>query len=269
MYISINSIIYLLGAIFSILAVLSSRSNIPSFFSRKRIIRLLKVENKDLDNALKKLRKLYYYEYDAFTVLPIVTIFLVLGTSGVIKFTQDAYHSIIVIVLLVFLSFSLITTSKLPSLYHKNVDEITDSLRKIVDRIKLAETIFISVLLMDVFMTAVSISSNNTTNEILFQIMSILVTGAFVIAYLLFIIAITLRGIERKYLIKLMDEKKLPSLSVKIKLKGLQNIIIGDIVLLDFSNIVIQEVDGYKVGLEYNKVETISAKSNQKNEEMP
>jgi hypothetical protein len=142
-------------------------------------------------------------------------------------------------------------------------------LRKIVDRIKLAETIFISVLLMDVFMTAVSISSNNTTNEILFQIMSILVIGAFVIAYLLFIIAITIRGIERKYLIKLMDEKKLPSLSVKIKLKGLQNIIIGDIVLLDFSDIVIQEVDGYKVGLEYNKVETISAKSNQKNEEMP
>ena len=269
MYISINSIIYLLGAILSILAVLSSRSNIPSFFSRKRIIRLLKVENKDLDNALKKLRKLYFYNYGPIALFSIVIIFFLLDGSGVIQFTQDAYHSIIEIVLLVFLSFYLITTSKLPSLYHKNVDEITDSLRKIVDRIKLAETIFISVLLMDVFMTAVSISSNNTTNEILFQIMSILVIGAFVIAYLLFIIAITIRGIERKYLIKLMDEKKLPSLSVKIKLKGLQNIIIGDIVLLDFSDIVIQEVDGYKVGLEYNKVETISAKSNQKNEEMP
>ena len=268
MYISINSIIYLLGAIFSILAILYSRSNIPSFFSRKRIVQLLKDENKDLDNALEKIRKLYIYDYYAFTVLPIVIIFLVLGISGLIQFTQNVFHIIIVIVFLVFFLFFEITIRKLPSLYQKNIDEITDSLRKIIDGINLAGTTSVSVLIMDVFMSAESISSNNTTGEILLQIMSILVIGAFAIAYLLFIIAITIRGMERNYLIKLMGEKKLPTLSVKIKLKEHEKQIVGDLLLLDFSKIVIQEADGYKLGLEYNKVETISAKSNQKTEKM-
>lgn len=269
MYISINSIIYLLGAIFSILAVLSSRSNIPSFFSRKRIIRLLRDENQDLDNALKKLRKWYFKDYDAFTVLPIVTIFLVLGISGVIQFTTNVDHIVIIIVFFAFIFYESVTTMKLPSLYQKNVDEITDSLRKIVDRTEIGETTFVSALIMNVFMSAESISPNNTTDEFLLQLIAILVIGAIVIAYVLFIIALTIRGMERNYLIKLMDEKKLPTLSVKIKLKGRENIIIGDIVLLDFSKIVIQEADDYMLGLEYNKVETISAKSNQKNEEMP
>ena len=269
MYISINNLIYFLGAVLSIFVLFSSRSNIPSFFSRKRIIQLLRDENHDLDNALKKLRKWYYYDYDDFTVLPIVTIFFVLGISGVIQFTQDVFSIIIVIVYLVFLAFYRITIRKLPSLYQKNVDEITDSLRKIVDRIKLAETISVSALIMDVFMRAVNISFNNTTDEILLQIISILVIGTIVIAYVLFIIALTIRGIERNYLIKLIEEKKLPSLSVKIKLKGHENQIIGDLLLLDFSKIVIQDADGYRLSFEYSTVETIGAKSNQKNEEMP
>ncbi len=263
MYTSTNNILYLIGAISSILTVFFSRSKIPSFFSRNRIIRLLKVENQDLDKALKKLRKPYFYYYDAFILVLIVIIFLILGISGLIHFTQDVFHIIMVIVSSIFVIFYLITISKLASLYHKNKDKIMDSLTKIIDWIELVETILVSTLIMDVFMSALSVSPNNTAEENLLQLIAILVTGTIVITYMLFIMKLTTRGIERNYLVKLIEEKKLPSLLVKIRVKGKENVIIGDIVLLDFSNIVIEEVDGYKMSLEYDKVETISSKSNQ------
>jgi hypothetical protein len=168
-----------------------------------------------------------------------------------------------VIVSSIFVIFYLITISKLASLYHKNKDKIMDSLTKIIDWIELVETILVSTLIMDVFMSALSVSPNNTAEENLLQLIAILVTGTIVITYMLFIMKLTTRGIERNYLVKLIEEKKLPSLLVKIRVKGKENVIIGDIVLLDFSNIVIEEVDGYKMSLEYDKVETISSKSNQ------
>ena len=269
MYISINSIIYLLGAIFSILAVLSSRSNIPSFFSRKRIIRLLRDENQDLDNALKKLRKLYYYEYDAFTVLPIVTIFLVLGISGVIQFTPDVDQIIITIVYSAFILFSLVITWKLNSFYQKTVDEVTVLLRKIGDRIRMADASVVSSLDMVVFLSEGYIFDNQDLPGGLLQIIVLYVVVIVIIAFLLFLSALTLRNIERNYVVMLNNEGKLPILSVKIKLKGRENQIIGDLLLLDFSKIVIQDADGYRLSFEYSTVETIGAKSNQKNEEMP
>jgi hypothetical protein len=265
MYISTNNLLYLIGAISSILAVFFSRSNIPSFFSRNRIIRLLKFENQDLDKALKKLHKPHFYYYDAFIFFSLVIIFLILGIFGLIHFTQDVFHMIMVIVSSIFLVFYLFTISKLASLYHKNEDKITDSLTKIIEWIELVETLLVSTLIMDVFMSAVSLSPNNTVEENQLQLIAILVIGIIVITYMLFIKKLTIRGIERNYMLRLIEEKKLPSLLVKIKVKGRENTIIGNIVLLDISNILIEEMDGYKMSLEYNKIETISSKSIQNN----
>ena len=269
MYISINNLIYFLGAVLSIFVLFSSRSNIPSFFSRKRIIQLLRDENQDLDNALKKLRKLYYDHYDAFTVLPIITIFFVLGISGVIQFTPDVDQIIITIVYSVFILFSLVISWKLSSLHQKTVDEVTILLRKIGDGIRMTEASAVSSLAMVVFLGWGYIFFNQDLSGGLLQIIVISVVVIFIIAFLLFLSALTLRNIERNYVVMLNNEGKLPTLSVKIKLKGHENQIVGDLLLLDYSKIVIQEADGYRLSFEYSTVETIGAKSNQKNEEMP
>ena len=266
MYISINNLIYLLEAIFSIIVLFSSRSNIPSFFSRKRIIQLLRDENQDLDNALKKLRKLYYDHYDAFTVLPIITIFFVLGISGVIQFTPDVDQIIITIVYSVFILFSLVISWKLSSLHQKTVDEVTILLRKIGDWIRMADASVVSSLAIVVFLSGGYIFNNQDLSEGLLQIIALSVVVIVIIAFLLFLSALTLRNIERNYVVMLNNEGKLPTLSVKIKLKGHENQIVGDLLLLDYSKIVIQEADGYRLSFEYSTVETIGAKSNQKNE---
>ena len=269
MYISINSIIYLFGAILSILAVLSSRSNIPSFFSRKRIIRLLRDENPDLDNALKKLHKWHYSDYDAFTVFPIITILFVLGISGAIQFTIDVDQIIIIIVYSAFIFFYSVITRELKSLFEKTVDEVTVLLRKIGDWIRMADASVVSSLAMVVILSGGYIFNNQDLSGGLLQIMVISVVVIVVIAFLLFLSALTLRNIERNYVVMLNNEGKLPNLSVKIKLKRHEKQIVGDLLLLDFSKIVIQEADGYRLSFEYSTVETIGAKSNQKNEEMP
>ena len=271
MYISINNIIYLLGTILSIYVVFSSRGNIPSFnipsfFSRKRIIRLLRDENPDLDNALKKLHKWHYSDYDAFTVFPIIAFFSVLGISGAIQFTPDVDRIVITIVYSAFIFFYLIITWKLNSFHEKTVDGITVLLRKIGDWIRMADASVVSSLVIVVFLSGGYIFNNQDLSEGLLQIIALSVVVIVIIAFLLFLSALTLRNIERNYVVMLNNEGKLPTLSVKIKLKGHEKQIVGDLLLLDFSKIVIQEADGYRLSFEYSTVETIGAKSNQKNE---
>ena len=113
MYVSINNILYFIGAVLSIMMLIPNSSSILSFFSRKRIIQLLRDENQELDDALKALRKWYYYDYDAFTVFPIITIFFVLGISSAIQFTPDVDQIIIIIVYSAFILFSLVISWKL------------------------------------------------------------------------------------------------------------------------------------------------------------
>ena len=220
MYISINNIIYLLGAILSIIVLFTSRGNIPSFFSRKRVIRLLRDENLDLDNALKKLRKWYYYDYDAFTVFPLIVIFLFLGISGAIQFTPDVDEIIIIIVYYASIIFSLINARKLKLLYPKKVDEVTVSLRRIADRTKMADAIAVSSLVMVVLDSGGYIFFNLGISEGLVQIIVLSVVVIAIISFLLFLSAKTLRNIERNYVVMLNNEEKLPTLTVKIKLKG-------------------------------------------------
>ena len=273
MYISINNIIYLLGTILSIYVLFSSRGNIPSFnipsfFSRKRIIRLLRDENPDLDNALKKLHKWHYSDYDAFTVFPIITIFFVLGISGAIQFTIDVDQIIIIIVYSAFIFFYSVITWKLNSFYQKTVDEVTVLLRKIGDWIRMADASVVSSLAMVVFLSGGYIFNNQDLSGGLIQIIVLSVVVMLIIAFLIFLSAFTLRNIERNYVVMLNNEGKLPTLSVKIKLNGHEKQIVGDLLLLDYSKIVIQEADGYRLSFKYSTVETIGAKSNQKNEEM-
>lgn len=268
MNISINNLIYLFGAILSIIVLFSSRINIPSFFPRKRIVQLLRDENQDLDNALKKLRNWYFYNYDNFTVLPIITIFLVLGISGAIQFTPDVDRIIITMIYSVYIIFNFFMTLKLKSFYQKKVDEVTVFLRRISDLTKMAETIAVSSLVLVVFYSWGYILYNLGISGGLVQITVVSAVVIAIIAFLLFLSANTLRSIERNYVVMLNNEGKLPTLSVKIKLKGRENQIVGDLLLLDFSKIVIQEADGYRLSFEYSTVETIGAKSNHKNEEL-
>lgn len=259
MYVSINNIIYLFGAILSILVLFASRSNTPSFFSRKRIIQLLRSENKDLNNVLKKLRKWYYYKYVFFTLIPIVVIFSVLSIFSVIQFTAYINDIIITGVEATFVVFYMIITRKLHTLYQKKIDEVMDSLRRIVDFTKMAETTFVSALMMDIIIGVGNILSNQSISDALTQITVLSVIGIYVIAFILFLSAVQIRSIESNYMLNLKIEGKMPLLSVKIRLKGQYKPIKGDILLLDSSYIVIQEADGYRYSLEYNKVEVIGA----------
>jgi hypothetical protein len=268
MYISINNLLYSIGAIISILVLFSSSSNIPSFFSRKRIFQLLRDENQDLDSALKKLRKWYFYNYDVFTVVPITAIFLVLDISGVLQFTSYVSSIIIIIVYSAFIVFYLGIIWKLPSIFRKNVDEITASLRKIVDWIKIFNTVIVSTIVMVALSNVGNILSNRSMVEGLLQIIEIFVLGTFAIAYTLSLSGLIIRGIEGRYLVKLKNEGKLPSVSVKINLKGKDKPIIGDLVSFDLSKFVVQEADGYRLSLEYNKVDTIGSMT-KKNEHIP
>lgn len=269
MNVSINNILYLLGAVLSILTLLASGSNIPSFFSRGRFLRLLRDENRYLDDALRKLRKLHYSDYDYFIMIPALVILVLEAISGKIKFTQETSLLILLIVYNAFLIFHSISMSKLTPLYKKNTVEITEPLRKIIDSTRIADTIIIWAVFVLVLLTADNYLYNQALSESLLQLTLLSVAGVGVISFIVFLSALRIRHIEQIFLFKLNREGKLAPISVKIRLKRQDAQITGNLVTLDFSTFVIQEADGYKLSLEYNKVETVSAKSNQKNKEMP
>lgn len=266
MYVSINNILYFIGAVLSIMMLIPNSSSILSFFSRKRIIQLLRDENQELDDALKALRKWYYYDYDAFTVFPIMSIFLILAATGAIQFNAYVDRIVIVIVYLVYLIFNETIIWKLKSLYQKKVDEVTLFLRRIADWTKIADAIAVSSLVMIVLDSGGYIFYNIGITGGLVQIIVLSVVVIVIITFLLFLSSLVLRNIERNYVVLLNNERRLPTLSVKIKLKKREDQIVGILLLLDYSRIVIQEADGYKISFEYSTVETIGAKPCQKNE---
>ncbi|HLI47025.1 MAG TPA: hypothetical protein VKU94_07525, partial [Geobacterales bacterium] len=255
-------------AVLSILTLLASRSNIPSFFSRGRFLRLLRDENQDLDNALRELRKVYYSDYDYFIMIPALVILMLGGIFGKIKLSQETDLLILTIVYNAFLIFHASSLSKLTPLYKKNTKEITEPLRKIVDSTRIANAIIIWVVFVLVLLTAYNSLYNEALSESLLQLTLLSVVGGGVISFILFLSALRIRHIEQIFLFKLNREGKLAPISVKIRLKRQDAQITGNLVTLDFSTFVIQEADGYKLSMEYNKVETVSAKSNQKNKEM-
>jgi hypothetical protein len=264
MYISINSIIYLLGAIFSALMLFYSKNNIPSFFARKRIIDLLRDENQDIDLSLKKLRKLYYTDYDIFTVFPVLIIFLILVFIGIIKLTPNFDLKIIIVIDLIFTFFTMGITGHLDSIYRENIEKMTNSLRKIGDLIRMVDSVIVTIIFIVVFVSSVNIVSKENFGESITQIIMIFVLGISVTIYIFYISALIIRNIEDGYLIQLNMAGKLPLISIKIKLKGQGSLIIGYFLGLSLNKFIIQEVDGYRLSLEYNKIELISSKSNQK-----
>lgn len=268
MNVSINNILYLLGAVLGILTLLASGSNTPSFFSRGRFLRLLRDENRDLDDALRKLRKLYYTDYDYFIAIPALVILVLEAISGKIKFTQETGLLILSIVYNAFLIFHAINMSKLTPLYKKNTVEITEPLRKIIDSTRIADTIFVWVVFVLVLLTADNYLYNQALSESLPQLTLLSVAGIGLIAFILFLSALRIRHIEQIFLLKLNREGKLALILVKIRLKRQDAPITGELITLDFSTFVVQETDGYKLSLEYNKVETVSVKYNKKNKEM-
>lgn len=140
MNLTISTLFYFIGAILSILSLFVSKSSIPSFFSRGRILQSLRDENQDLNDALKKLRKRYFSDYNRFILLIVLVIFIVVFGYIKIRFTLENGFFILYIVYLGFVFFNMVNFFKLTSLFKKNVDKITDSLRKIVDRAKMSET---------------------------------------------------------------------------------------------------------------------------------
>ena len=259
MYPSIGSIIYVFGAILSVITLFSTKSSIPSFFSRGRFLQLLRNENQDLDDILKKLRKLYFSDYSYFTVFPIVAIFSILSILGIIRLTLDVSIMVLDIIFVSFTGFVRIDDLKLTSLYMKNVDEVTDSLRKIVDKNKIVETVVVSTITMFIFLSAEHFVSNPIIYGGLLRIAVLSALGTIFLVLIVLQITIRIRSVERDYLFKLKNEGKLPPFSVKISLKRQNILILGNLESFDLSRLIIQETDGYRLSLEYNKVETISS----------
>ncbi len=266
MYISINSIVYFLGAIFSALMLFYSKNNIPSFFTRKRIIDLLRDENQDIDLSLKKLRKLYYTDYHIFTVFPVLIIFTILVFTGIIKFNSDLEQEMIIVMDLIFTFFTMGITGHLDSIYRENIEKMTSSLRKIGDLIRIVDSISVTIILMVVLVSLVNILSRENVGESITQMIVIFVLGVSITTYIFYISALIIRNIEDGYLIKLNMAGKLPPISIKMRLKGQNSLIIGYFLGLSLNKFIIQETDGYRLSLEYNKIEMISSKSNQKRE---
>jgi len=119
-----------------------------------------------------------------------------------------------------------------------------------------------------VIFSAQNIIPNSTISEGLFQLSLISLTGVGIIAYVHFISTLVIRRIERDYLVKLNNEGKLTLMWIKLRLKKPDTLLKGKLVSLDLSTFVIQEEDGYRLSLEYKKVETISAKPDQEIQEI-
>lgn len=81
-----------------------------------------------------------------------------------------------------------------------------------------------------------------------------------IMAYFLFLNAIIVRSIEQKYLIIQKKKHELPEMYVKIKMKNFVGQIIGRLDSVNFNLIIVEESDGFRLSLEYNKIESISAK---------
>ena len=260
MSLSINNIIYLFGAIISIFSLFISRSKMPSFFSYRRIIQVLRNENQEFDDVLSKLRKWNYSDYDLYIFTLSAIIFIVIFEFGNGKINlYDDFLSLF-LVYIVFAIFVSIVDWKRNSLFHKNVD-ITKSLRKIVDLTYFSDALIVWIVIMFIIIVSVpSFIFNNNVSANLFQIFLLFVVGILIIAYFLFLNAIIIGSIEQNYLIIQKNKHELPEMYVKVKMKNMENQIIGTLDSINLNFIIIEEPDGFRLSLEYNKIDSISVR---------
>jgi hypothetical protein len=94
----------------------------------------------------------------------------------------------------------------------------------------------------------------------LFQIFLLFVVGILIIAYFLFLNAIIIGSIEQNYLIIQKNKHELPEMYVKVKMKNMENQIIGTLDSINLNFIIIEEPDGFRLSLEYNKIDSISVR---------
>ena len=159
-----------------------------------------------------------------------------------------------------FAIFVSIVDWKRKSLFHKNVD-ITKSLRKIVDLTYFSDALIVWIVIMFIIIVGVpSFIFNNNVSANLFQIFLLFVVGILIIAYFLFLNAIIIGSIEQNYLIIQKNKHELPEMYVKVKMKNMENQIIGTLDSINLNFIIIEEPDGFRLSLEYNKIDSISVR---------
>ena len=266
MSLSINNVIYLFGAIISIFTLFISRSKMPSFFSRRRILKVLQKENKEFDDVLSKLRKWKYSDYDIYIYVPVLVIILVIYGFENNKISLYDDFLILFWVFILFVIFNYIVVSKQNSLFHKNAD-ITKSLQKIVDSLYISRALLLWIIFLFIFFVSFfSFLLNNNILENLFQISLLSIAGISIVAYFLFINTILIGSIEQNYLTMKKNRHELPEIYMKIKMKNTENALSGSLDSLRFSSITIDDTDGFRFSIEYNKIETIGVKSKLQNQ---
>lgn len=232
----------------------------PSFFSYRRILQVLRNEVQEFDYVLSKLHKWNYSDYDVYIFVPLLLVFFVIfqAENGRINLNDDFLF--LFLMYFVFSIFVAIVEWIRNSLFHKNED-ITKSLQQLVDSINISNTIIVVIIIDFIFTyTAASLFLHNNVIESLFQIFLLFIVGMLIMAYFLFLNAIIVRSIEQKYLIIQKKKHELPEMYVKIKMKNFVGQIIGSLDSINFNLIIVEESDGFRLSLEYNKIESISAK---------
>lgn len=246
---------YVFGSLAGLITVYLSRSTIPSFFSRRRILESLKDESQELSKALSNISKFEYSKLDFFIVFPLAIAIFIAEISGVLKLGTIYTTFFLIFVIFNVLDSTLFT--KIRQLLTKKTDEITKALRRINDTMDITEiTIFWAIFLFSIF--EILDLSHPETYSAFIQQLTIIIAGMSLASYIWFIIAVDKRYLERGYLAMLYFEGKLMPISVKIRLKSDSSTLFGKLLILDFSSLKILEEDGYTLSLDYNKIETIS-----------
>lgn len=255
----INNIIYALSLLITAIPILYSKSSISSYFSRTKIMNTIKNEVGAVEDALGKISTIKYFQYDRYLFIASITSML---SAGFFHFhiTTDNFVLSIVILYFLFNAFHGIEGSRMRPLLSKSIEETLSSFKSIYNQLGIS----ISAILWSIFTLILIYVANFRTFESIFSFNSgffvSIIVSILAVGYILFMTSVLKRQIERNYLVMLSNESKLPPIHLKIKMKNDSEVIKGQMISTDLNYITIDEFDGYRLCIDYSKIEMLSSK---------
>ncbi len=270
-------IIYGLGLLVPIFLYVFPKITLTSYFARRKIINALTYENTEFDEWLKRI----HYEYERAIYYFLLYFSFIIGfpilLSGLSYYPYNAYFHIIIYGIIILALFEIIAfpvfifAYKGFPKYHNgalSINMLAKRLRLSNFFIGITEVVTILIITYTILIPGISafifppLLSAIPALEVAESLVTI---GLGIVLVIHLASSIMKRELESKYFGELISGGKL-SLSVKIRRKDSTESIKGNLLELGERTILIKELDNYKLGLEYSKIDSIGVKETLKEE---